>query len=308
MSCPYLKNLNPMPPPFAHLHVIANPAAGTRKPVRATLSAVLDRCGVPWTLSVTSGPGEGRRLAEEAIASGADVIAVYGGDGTVADVASGLAGSTIPLAILPGGTANILAVELGLPRRLDDAVRLICDPDHTLRALDRGLVGERSFLIRASAGFEAAIIENTDPGFKHLFGPFGYGIGALRAVRPRFGVRFHLVLDGQPVDVSGFNVWIANAGSIGRLGLVFSPHIRPDDGLLDVIALNFAPSSLLALAASAVRWDAGARALRHWQAREVVIEADPPQPVHLDGEPVGHTPLTVTVQPGAVQVIVRGKG
>jgi len=109
------------------------------------------------------------------------------------------------------------------------------------------------------------------------------------------------------VDVSGFNVWIANAGSIGRLGLVFSSRIRPDDGWLDVIALNFAPSSLLALAASAVRWEAGAQALRHWQAREVEIVADPPQPVHLDGEAVGQTPLKVTVQPGAVQVMVPGR-
>jgi len=296
-----------MSPPFAHLHVIANPAAGTPRPVRDTLRAVLDRGGVPWSLAVSRGPGDGRRLAEKALAAGADVIAVYGGDGTVADVASGLAGSTIPLAILPGGTANILAAELGLPRRLPDAARLIYDPDHALRALDRGQAGERSFLIRASAGFEAAIIENTAPEYKHVLGPFGYGIGAIRALRPRFGARFRLTLDGAPVDVSGFNVWIANAGSIGRLGLVFSPHVRPDDGLLDVIALHFAPSSMLALAASAVRWEAGAQALRHWQAREVRSEADPPQPVHLDGEPVGQTPLRVTVQPGAVRVIVPGR-
>jgi len=185
-----------MSPPFAHLHVIANPAAGTRQPVQETLRAVFDPYGVPWTLAVTRGPGEGRRLAEEAVAAGADGIAVYGGDGTVADVASGLAGSTIPLAILPGGTANILAVELGIPRRLREAARLIFDPDHVRRALDRGQAGAQSFLIRASAGFEAAIIDQTAPPLKHWFGPFGYGIGALRAAHPRVGARFHLVLDG----------------------------------------------------------------------------------------------------------------
>lgn len=299
-----------MHPLFEHLHVIANPASGSRKPVRETISALLEGYGGRWSMSITEVPGDGRRLAQEAAAAGADVIAVYGGDGTIASVVDGLAGladaenSGVPLAILPGGTANILARELGIPRRLRDAARLITGGEHTLRALDRGKIGDRSFLIRAGVGFEAAVIENTAQPLKNLFGPFGYGIGAIQALRPRLAARFSLTLDGQPIEASGFNVWIANAGSIGRLGLVFSRQVRPDDGLLDVILVSLAPQTLLATAASAVRLERWAKGLRRWQASEIVIEADPPQPVQGDGEPFGQTPVSVTVQPGAVQVVV----
>jgi len=295
-----------MTAPYERIHFILNPAAGSRRRTQEMLSAIFDQHMARWEMSVTAGPGDAKRLAQEAVAAGADLIAVCGGDGTVADVAGGLAGSSVPLAILPGGTANILAVELGIPRTLSEAAELIFRPNCAPRSLDMGQIGDRYFLVRASAGFEAAVIEKTGQPLKNRFGPFGYGVGAIWALRPRLAAHFRLTLDGRVVEAAGLNVFIANAGHIGLLGLVLSPCIRPDDGLLDVILLEAAPRSLVALAASAVRLDKGAGSLRHWQVRGVTVEADPPQSVHGDGDMAGRTPITVGVLPGAVRVLVPG--
>jgi len=289
---------------FDRVYVIVNPVAGSRRPVLARLPRLFEERGVQCAVSLTQRSGDGERLAQVAVAGGADLVVVLGGDGTIAEVASGLASTGVPLGIVPGGTANILAVELGIPTHWGKAFDLIFESEHRLRSLDMGRIGKRSFLIRASAGYEAAIIAKTRQPFKNRLGPWGYGIGAVRALNARLRARFRLRLDGKVCEISGFNVFIANAGSIGRLGLVLSSRIRPDDGLLDVILLDFAPPSMLRMLASAIRFDTWARALQHWQVREVTIEADSPQAVHADGEAIGRTPLTATVLPGAVEVIV----
>lgn len=284
------------PPPT--LHVIANPAAGGRHTLR-DLRAALDRRGLRYTLHSTSGPGDAARLTAQALDAGAERIAVCGGDGTVAEVAGTLAHSGVPLALLPGGSANILARELHIPRRLEAAVALLVEPG-ALQTVDLGWCGERPFLVRASAGFEAAIIHRTGPRLKHTWGPFGYVIGSLAALNGRMRTRFRLVLDGENHEIAAVNVFVVNACSIGRWGLRFGANVQPGDGLLDVIALDIRPASLVSMAATALHWDAGGRALRRWQARNIHIDADKPQPVHADGEALDHTPLVARVDPGAV--------
>src|SRR5215213_10077087 len=111
---------------YKRVHVIINPASGQDRPVLGTLSRTFQKGGIEWEGYITKKGGDARQFAETALAAGADVVAVYGGDGTVAEVASTLAGTEIPLAILPGGTANVLSVELGIPRKLADACNLLC--------------------------------------------------------------------------------------------------------------------------------------------------------------------------------------
>ena len=90
-----------------HIHVVINPASGQDQPILNTINDVFRECGVSWDISVTQQSGDARRFAETAVANGADVVAGYGGDGSVMEVAQGLMGTDIPLAILPGGTANL---------------------------------------------------------------------------------------------------------------------------------------------------------------------------------------------------------
>jgi len=102
-------------PPFRHIHVIINPAAGQAEPILNVLNSVLRPAGIRWDVCVTNEDGDARQYAQLAVTAGVDAVAVYGGDGTVTEAASGLIGSTMPLAILPGGTGNTMAIELGIP-------------------------------------------------------------------------------------------------------------------------------------------------------------------------------------------------
>jgi diacylglycerol kinase (ATP) len=98
------------------LHVIINPASGRPKPILHTLNTVCHRLDVEWDISLTKKRGDVSRFAHEAAVSGVDVVAVYGGDGSVMEAGQGLIGSQVPLAILPGGSANLMSIELGSPK------------------------------------------------------------------------------------------------------------------------------------------------------------------------------------------------
>src|SRR5579859_5577907 len=115
------------------IHVIINPISGRPQPVLYTLNSVFRQAGVKWDVSVTHESGDARRAACKAAAEGADVVAVYGGDGTVLEAATGLLETNTPLAILPGGTANVLSIELGIPYDLAAAARIACRADSPFR-------------------------------------------------------------------------------------------------------------------------------------------------------------------------------
>jgi diacylglycerol kinase (ATP) len=146
----------------------------------------------------TTAPGEARELSRRAIANGADLIIGIGGDGTINEVANGMVGSTVPLGILPGGTANCLALELGFGTRMDGAVR------HLLQAAPRRIavgriqnaLGERYFLLMAGAGLDAKIVYTVQAGLKSLTGKAAYWIGGMNALtRPL--AEFQTDLDGN---------------------------------------------------------------------------------------------------------------
>ncbi len=113
-----------MPSNIKYIHVVINPASGQPEPVLSTLNSVFYPAGIKWDVSITAASGDAKRFAEEAVARGADLVAAYGGDGTQMEVAQGLRGSDVPMVILPGGTANLLSVELGIPKELAQAAQL----------------------------------------------------------------------------------------------------------------------------------------------------------------------------------------
>ncbi|MGH2353414.1 MAG: diacylglycerol/lipid kinase family protein, partial [Chloroflexota bacterium] len=112
---------------YIRIAVIINPAAGQDQPVLGTFNRVFQAAGVDWEVFVTKRGGDACRYAEAATRQDFDAVAVYGGDGTVAEVASGLIGGDVPMAIFPGGTANVMSSELGIPRDLAEACALIYD-------------------------------------------------------------------------------------------------------------------------------------------------------------------------------------
>jgi len=287
------------------IQVIINPAAGQDEPILMTFNSVFQAAGVDWDVSITKQAGDARRLAQQAVAAGVDVVGVYGGDGTVKEAASGVMGSPVPLAIFPGGTGNVMSVELGIPDDLAGACALPCGDDIAIRTVDMGQVGNEYFLLRLGIGLEAAMVEGADREMKARMGNLAYILSAFQALREPQIARYNLTLDGRQVESEGITCIIANSGNVGVAGLSLVSTIRVDDGLLDVIVIRKADlSSLLALAASVVRGDEAAEPLQHWRAREVAVATDPPQTVQADGEILGRTPVRAKIIPQAVRIIV----
>ena len=162
--------------------LIYNPVAGRKKRQRPhQIQAAKDeltRSGIAATIVATTCSGDGSRLAREAIQAGAELIVVCGGDGTINDVAGGMVNSPVPLAVLPGGTANVLARELGLPLDIAAAARMISGS--VPRRIALGRAGDHHFLMMAGVGFDAQVIHGVNSRVKKSFGMAAYIIEALR--------------------------------------------------------------------------------------------------------------------------------
>ena len=289
-------------PSFQKVHVIANPAAGRDVPILGVLNRAFKNADIDWDLFLTKKAGDAHRLAQEAVKAGADLVAVYGGDGSVMEAATGLMGADLPLAILPGGTANVMSVELGIPGDLPSAVNLICGSDHTVRMVDMGQVRDQMFILRITTGLSAEMTKNTEREDKNRLGVLAYALSWLRAVPNTPASHYQLTLDGEQVEIEGVTCVIANSASLGLPGLTLAKTADISDGLLDVFVFrSSAVNELLSIAANAV---IDANLIPHWQVREVTLIARPPQTVECDGEIIDSTPLTAQIVPQAVRVLV----
>jgi YegS/Rv2252/BmrU family lipid kinase len=292
------------------IHVIVNPAAGRGAPILHILNSIFRPAGIIWDVSVTQGSGDAARFAAQAVVAGVDVVAVYGGDGTVMEVAGSLAGHATPLAILPGGTANLMAIELGIPRDLTNAARIAVREDSVPQAVDLGKAGDQHFMLRVGIGLEARKVEATSREMKDRFGVLAYSLGALQALRTSEPARFRFSLDGQAAECEAIACVVDNAGTIGIPGLSHSHEISVSDGFFDVFALRDVrdllsgpPPPGRTSAADGRR--AGTEIAQHWRARHITIVTDPPLPVQADGEMWGATPISINVLPGAVRVLTQ---
>jgi diacylglycerol kinase family enzyme len=226
-----------------------------------------------------------------------------GGDGTVAAVATALCGTGLPLGIIPAGSTNVTARELGIPTDPTVAVALLCGPQRHAR-LDVGLCGDLCFLHMAGAGLDSRMFAGATPARKRQIGWLAYVPPALHAL-PRPLARFTIVTDGVTREVTAPLVLVANGSSIITPRLWLYPGIRTDDGWLDVLA--FTPHGPVQVARTlgrlAVHGLAGSRYVTRVRARRIELTSDPPLPVELDGDVVTHTPVTLTVAPAALTVI-----
>jgi YegS/Rv2252/BmrU family lipid kinase len=293
--------------PLRQIHVIINPASGQNEPILNVLNSVLRPAEIKWDVFITNEAGDARKYAQQAIAAGVDAVAVYGGDGTVTEAASGLIGSNMPLAILPGGTGNVMSIELGIPGRLEDAIALLCDATQSSRLVDMGMVGDRPFLGHVAVGLEADMHQTADRTMKDRLGFLAYPIAALQSLIDRPVSRYTLILDEEKVEMDVLDCMVTNMGSTGVLGATLANNISVSDGLLDVILIRKADvASLGELVRSMTGQADPANLLPHWQVHKVSITTDPPQKVTADGEVLGETPVEISILPGAIRVIVPG--
>lgn len=252
-----------------------------------------------WWQTTEQDPGAGQ--AAEAVAAGAKLVLVCGGDGTVAACAGALAGTGVAMAVLPDGTGNLLARNLGIPLDPSEALDLAFGQHQ--RQLDVLDAGDRRFLVMAGLGFDAALIDETDEDFKAKVGWLAYLGGLARAIRGHRRSSYLIELDGQPpVQHRAIGVLVGNVGDL-QGGITLLPDAQPDDGLLDVITL--APHKLLdwpVLIGRILRQrpDAGEQA-NVMRAQRVRITVGRPVPAEFDGDFAGErTELAVEVLAGAL--------
>lgn len=288
------------------VHVIVNPASGQPKPILHTLNAVFGKHGVEWDVFITKAYGDAQRFTKAAVAAGVDAVAVFGGDGTVMEVAKAVSNTPVPMAILPGGTANLLSVELGIPKDLEQATTIAAQPDSPVRAVDMGKIGDDYFILRIGLGFPALKVKYADRKLKNRFGILAYSIAGMKAIKDTQKVQYSLNLDGQPYEVVGLACVIDNAGNMGVQSVTHSKQVSVDDGLLDVLIVR--DSALIALLTTGAMSDQPREQLfYHWQARQISVDANPVQPIQVDGEIGWQTPVAINVIPGAVRVLVPEK-
>ncbi len=244
-----------------------------------------------------------------------DAVFTLGGDGTAMDVVAALAGSGVPVGVLPAGTGNLVARTLGVPLGTARAVAALLGGARTcvdLGALSTAGGGPpRLFAFAAGVGVDARMIERASPAWKRRVGVLAYVVTATQAVlaRERFGVR--LVVDGEETVTDATAVMVANFGAVLGDAFRFGPGIREDDGRLDVCI--FRPRSFVesvSVFARLVRKDFRPHpALLYRAGQAIALDTDPPRPVQADGELLGRTPMTVRVLPLAATLLVpRARG
>ena len=180
-----------------NIHIIINPASGKGESILPVINASMREAGIKWQASITHEAGDATRFAKAAAEEGIDAIAVYGGDGTLMEAISGLMGSEIPLVILPGGSANVMATELGIPAGLKEACTLLSHGPLETKTIDVGQFDKRYFMIRISLGFEADVVRGADRETKNRMGIFAYLLSAAAALKITKKAVYHLKIDGQ---------------------------------------------------------------------------------------------------------------
>ncbi|MGZ6372506.1 MAG: diacylglycerol/lipid kinase family protein, partial [Candidatus Limnocylindria bacterium] len=245
-----------------------------------------------------------------AVKADRDVVVAVGGDGGVGMVATALAGTKVALGIIPTGTGNLLATNLGIPHPRDEAVRTIVHGRH--RRIDVGRVtvdGTRhDFTVACGVGFDAEVIQKTGTGQKRRLGKIAYLANVLSQMGTIENVPHEITLDGARSTTEAAQVFIANFGGI-LPGLTPSRPIHPDDGVFDVVVVRASgPVPGLLAGWEALRQkETGESAEGHVfraQAREVQIDTQPSRLVEIDGSIVGRTPITASIRPAALTVVV----
>ena len=288
----------------AGLRVIWNTNAGSKAglPTNGTdpseLRDLLHRHGLGDDIVPTTTEEEARAAVRDAVEAGCRPIVAAGGDGTAYLVADQLAGTDVPLGILPLGSAMNMARALGIPRDLEGAAAVLATGHE--RAIDVGDAAGRRFYEAVSIGLSAQIL-----GAAHALDTGRYGsilelIGVLRRTRR---VRFRLRADGQLFDHRAIAAVVANMPYTG-LALDVAPDARLDDGMLDVrVYRRFSRLELLRHFWSiAFGRRAYAPKVATYRAREVSIETGG-LPCRADDFKLGRTPLVLTVRPRVLRVI-----
>jgi len=294
--------------------VIYNPMSGTLN-VEASLPGALDVLhSAGWQIDVqaTTKAGDAGRLAAQARDQHQDVVLIAGGDGSLNEAANALVNSEVALGLLPSGTANVWARQIGLPiplplrtDRLAEAARLLLDG--SIRLIDLGLAHDRYFVMWSGIGLDAqvtATIEPRRPWVKRL-GIVSYSLHALVTAMQFRGTHMTVIVDDQRIQCRALMVLVSNAQLYGAIAEI-TPEAMLDDGWLNVRIM---------------KGDHFFQALRHilrfifhrrspdpelieLRGQRISVAARRQCYVHVDAEPFDQTPITIEIAPKALRMLI----
>lgn len=289
--------------------IVTNPAAARAGAGGLRAARLrLEQGGLTVAVERTDTMGDGARLARAAVEDGVEFVIAHGGDGTAMDVAAGLVGTGRPIGLLPGGTGNVLAGNLGVSRSFVGAAATIVAG--TTRTIDLGKLttpaGTRYFAINAATGFAADLMAQTAQHHKQRFGVTAYVARAVVLATGLVRAKSCVEVDGVVHEGPAATVIVANCGEIVPGVLPLGAHIRPDDGVLDVAILDadsYAAALRLVWRLFQRRPDADS-GITFYRGASVRVTTEPTLAVQSDGDALGTTPLSVELLPGALPVYV----
>ncbi len=299
----------PIPTSERYLVLLNQKAAGGQPgPLRRRIGGAMAAHGVAFDIVETKTEEEGLQVVRQAVDLGYKAVVAAGGDGTIALALRGTARTEIPVAILPFGTGNQLALNFGIPNSLEDAVRVAVEGK--VEAIDLGLFEGAHFALIAGAGLDAEVMASATAELKNKIGILAYFYSGIKHVIASKSAKYVIHADDQVVEVEAAMVLLANAGLIGvgslPMEVMVAPRTDLQDGLLDIAV--FAPRHLPDMAGilwrMATRRFAGDDRMFFLQARKVRIETDPPVAIQVDGQVRGETPLEVEIDPLAGRILV----
>ncbi|MBC7544400.1 MAG: diacylglycerol kinase family lipid kinase [Candidatus Sericytochromatia bacterium] len=291
--------------------LVFNPSAGQLwNPFRAN-EVVTYLAGFGWTVdpAPTACARDAERLARRAVSEGYDLVIGAGGDGTLNELTQGLAGTPVPLAILPGGTTNVLARELGLPLSINGALELI--PRGRAKPIDLGIANGRYFLFVCGLGFDATVTQSTDKKFKRWAGFWSLFVATFQNVvthRP-FALRIQIRDqhgNEQQLKRLAHQVMISNTETYGT-GFKVATGAKFDDGVLELLIIRgrsmweffWRTARILLWPFSNNKLD-----LEHFPVTNLYVRSRRPVPVQLDGDAHGTTPVEIGIRPMALNMWV----
>jgi diacylglycerol kinase (ATP) len=290
-------------------YVVHNPVSGQvdAEIVRQQIAQVMEDNRIPYEIYETTGKEKLNEVVQAAIKKGFEQFIAVGGDGTISGVASGLVNTGIPLVILPSGTVNALARELQIPIGIEQAADWWVT-NRQVRRIDVLQIRDRYFLLNISVGVSAGIMKEAKREEINKLGVFAFLRQALKRKSNLPAYRFQVAIDGAITYMRATELFIANSGMLlGLKALQFDPKADLDTGRMSVCyarmqsLFDYARIALKLLAVPAEE----KKDLNCTDAlREVRIHANVPVPVQGDGEQVGMTPVTITLLPRALHVVV----
>jgi len=309
--------------------VVYNPIKVDVARLREAVDEKEAELGYESTLWLETTPEEpGQNLARQAVTEKVDAVLVAGGDGTVRAASEGLIDSGLPMTLLPAGTGNILARNLGISvNRLDEAVETVFDGED--RAIDAGIATiirpdgaeeAHAFIVMIGIGIDAKMIAATNPELKKRVGWLAYVEAIARIVRDVDAVRLRYSLDGSAERATTVHtLLVGNCGALPG-GVLLMPDAEIDDGLLDIVGMRPRNFAGWVRVSTAVFWENGVlrktragrqllagnkpvRGLRYFQGRRATLRFEKPEEFEIDGEGMGLvTGVDVRVAPASLIV------